>query len=887
VTELRDRLQPSVADRYRIERELGAGGMATVFLAHDLRHDRPVAFKVLRPELAATLGPDRFHREIRLAARLQHPHILSVYDSGAADAHLWFTMPFVEGESLRDRLTREPRLPVDEAVRLAREAAEALDYAHRHDIIHRDIKPENILLSDGHALLADFGIAMALGDDPDGGAQSVRLTETGYTLGTPAYMSPEQSVGERALDGRTDIYSLATVLYEMLAGTVPYTGPSAQAVLARRLSEPPPPVRAARPEVPEAVEHALQRALAPEPAGRFATAAEFGRALGAPGVSLPAAPTVRLPRGTPLTRRLSLVATVSVAVVTLLFAGLRALRHNGATPASEVGKLLAVLPFENLGQSEDDYFADGMTDEVRGKLAAMPGLKVIARGSSSQYRRSQKTPPVIGRELGARYLLTGTVRWVKSADGGNRVRVSPELVELAGGTAVMQWQQPFEAALTDVFQVQADIADRVAQALKLTLSADHRERLVEQPTTVLAAYDAFLRGEEASNSLGTPDQAALRKAMGHYEQAVALDPGFAVAWAQLSRAHSLSALSVYGTPADPDQARRAAERALQLAPDRAAPHLAMGNYHANVRVDFTRALDEYDAALRAAPNAAEVLTAMAVAEQSQSRWESSLDHLRRAISLDPRSLYTTRRLGRVLLWLRRYPDALEATAHGLELAPTNTDILETRAMIHLAQGDLAGARATLRAAPKEVEPDVLAAYVASQFDLYWLLDEGQQQLVLRLTPAAFDDDRGTWGVVQAQLRSLRGDSAGARVFADSARLAFEARVREVPDNAQVRMFYGLALAYAGRGEEAVREGERGAALMPVTKDARYGTYFEHLLARIYLVSGQPDRALDRLEHLLAIPYYLSPAWLGIDPTVGSLRGQPRFERLASSSRRAT
>jgi serine/threonine-protein kinase len=885
VTDVSERLRTSLADRYRIERVLGRGGMATVLLAHDLRHDRPVALKVLRPELAATLGPERFHREIRLAARLQHPHILSVYDSGEADGQLWFTMPFVDGESLRERIAREKQLPIDEAVRLTREAAEALDYAHRHDIIHRDIKPENILLSEGHALLADFGIAKALGaglEAEAGAAGPARLTETGFTLGTPAYMSPEQAVGGQALDGRTDIYSLATVLYEMLAGEVPYTGPSAQAVLVRRLSAPPAPVRQTRPAVSEAVEQALQRALAPEPSGRFATAAEFGSALAASNASAGAGPTLRLPRPRMPVRRLPIVALGVAAVLALLLGGLHLWRRD-VIPTSEAGKLLAVIPFENLGRAEDDYFADGMTDEVRGKLATLPGLRVIARGSSSQYRRSQKTPPAIGRELGARYLLTGTVRWVKSADGGNRVRVSPELVELAGGTAVTQWQQPFEAALTDVFQVQADIADRVAQALQLKLAASHRERLEEKPTPVLGAYDAYLRGEEASNSLGTSDQKALHRAVAYYEQAVALDPGFAAAWAQLSRAHSLNAVSVYGTPADAEEARRAAERAIGLTPERAAPHLAMGNYHANVRADFVRALEEYDAALRAAPNAAEVLTAMALAEQSQSRWESSLDHLRRAITLDPRSVFTARRLGRVLLWLRRYPEALEATARGLEVAPTNTDILETRAMVHLAQADLAGARAVLRAAPKDVEPAVLAAFVATQFDLYWVLDEAQQQLVLRLTPSAFDNDRGTWGVVQAQLRVLRGDSTGARVFADSARMAFEARVREVPQNAQVRMFLGLALAYAGRGADAVREGEQGATLMPVAKDARYGTYYEHLLARIYLLAGQPDKALDRLEHLLVIPYYLSPAWLRIDPTFDVLRGSPRFARLTSSS----
>src|SRR6476620_8147829 len=257
MTDLRSQLQAGLGASYTLERELGHGGMATVYVAQDLKHDRPVALKVLHPELASALGPERFQRAIRLAARLQHPHILTVLDSGAAGGRLWFTMPFVEGESLRDRLRRERQLPVEDALRIAREAAAALDYAHRHGVVHRDIKPENILLTaDGDTLVADFGIARALGGE-DG------LTQTGLAIGTPAYMSPEQASGDKAIDARTDIYSLGAVLYEMLAGEVPYTGPTAQAIIMRRFAEPVPSVRRLRPNVPEGMDQAIRRALAP------------------------------------------------------------------------------------------------------------------------------------------------------------------------------------------------------------------------------------------------------------------------------------------------------------------------------------------------------------------------------------------------------------------------------------------------------------------------------------------------------------------------------------------------------------------------------------------------------------------------------------------------
>ncbi|HEV8455894.1 MAG TPA: serine/threonine-protein kinase, partial [Gemmatimonadales bacterium] len=437
MADLRDRLQRGLADRYRVERELGRGGMATVFLALDLRHKRHVALKVLHPELAQTLGPERFQRELDTVARLQHPHILPVHDSGETAGQLWFTMPFVEGESLRDRLRREQQLPVEVALRIAMDAARALQCAHEHGVIHRDVKPENLLLTkDGSTLVADFGIARALsaGDD--------RLTETGISVGTPAYMSPEQAAGDRTLDARTDVYALGAVLYEMLAGEPPFTGPTAQAVIAKRFSGEVPRVRHVRPSVPGSVERAVTRALAPVRADRFTTAAQFADALVLPLVTVPeSAPALAAPSqpgrraaGSGWRTRTAIriaVAFVSGLLVTVSVAMLlwkqvyRAGDSTGTHP-----ERLAVLPFENLGPPEDEYFADGITDAVRGKLASLPGVQVIARGSSSPYKKTPKTPQEVARELDVRYLLTGTVRWQKEAVGQSRVLVSPELVHV-------------------------------------------------------------------------------------------------------------------------------------------------------------------------------------------------------------------------------------------------------------------------------------------------------------------------------------------------------------------------------------------------------------------------------------------------------------------------
>jgi len=893
LTALLASLTAALADRYSVERELGHGGMATVYLARDLRHRRPVALKVLQPELAYAVGADRFLREIEVAANLTHPHILPLHDSGEVAGLLYYVMPYVEGESLRDRLDRETQLPVDEALQIAREVADALAYAHGQGVIHRDIKPENILLSGGHALVADFGIARALRQ-----AGGERLTETGMAVGTAAYMSPEQASGERQHDGRSDIYSLGCVLYEMLAGEPPYTGPTAQAIIVKRLSEPVPQLRHVRASVSESVEHAVTQSLAPIAADRFASAAEFARALQQATVITPTtlptellAPARGLPTGRPpapagRARRQVPVAAMALVLGVLIGLGVLFAWRRGHAGVGEAGgaKVLAVLPFDNLGDSADAYFADGVANDLRTKLTQIPGLQVIARGSSNEYRKTTKTEQQIARELGVDYLLTATVEWEKVTGGTSRVRVTPELVDVRPGHAPQtRWGQQFDAAMTGVFQVQADIAGQVAQALHVALGDSTKHELAAIPTQNVPAYDAFLRGEAASQGMTANDPPSLRQAIAAYDQAVALDSTFIKAWAQLARARAALYLNSTPTLAGAEAARRAAERARALAPTRPEGHRALGSYYSYVLVDNPRALTEDSTALALAPGNADLLAVVGLDELSLGRSEAARGHLEQAARLDPRSATTARRLGLVLLHTRHYPEAQQADDRALRLAPANLDVREDRAMVALAQGDLAGAQAVLRGIPKEVDPTALVAYVSQFWDLYWVLDEEQQRLLLRLTPSAFDDDRSVWGIVLAQTYALRGNMAKARVYADSARLADEQQLRATPQDAQRHVFLGLALAFLGRKVEAVREGERGAALLPINRDAYSGAYFQHQLARIYLLVGEPEKALDHLEPLLKMPYYLSPGWLKIDPNFDPLRGNPRFERLLNGS----
>ena len=874
-------LEGGLAGRYRLERVLGEGGMATVYLAEDLRHRRPVALKVLRPELAHALGPERFQREIETAARLQHPHILGVHDSGDADGQLWFSMPYVEGESLRGRLEREKQLPVDEALRIVREAADALDYAHRHGVVHRDIKPENILLADGYALVADFGIARALGAAAGAGE---KLTQTGTSIGTAAYMSPEQAAGEAEVGPRSDIYSLGIVLYEMLAGETPFHAATPQAMIARRFTENPKPLRAHRETVPEHIEQAVARALSRTPADRFPNARAFAESLTAPTAptaptvlaapTAPTAPTVLTVRQRRFSPALSMLL-IGVAIgAGILFAWRSASGRAGGS-ATDVTRL-AVLPFENLGDSTVEYFSDGLTDEVRGKLSAISGLQVIARSSSQEYKHTSKTPQEIGRELGVEYLLTGTIRWENQAgETGSRVRVSPELIEVATGAT--SWQQPFEAALTGVFQVQADIAGRVAGALDVALGASQRQAIAAKPTENLKAYDAYLQGLAARELGGTPG--TLREALGHFERAVALDSTFAAAWAGVSEAGSLLYAQSSPSPVLAEQSRAAADRALRLAPTGALGFRSLGDYYRRVVQDPRQALEPYRKGLALAPADATLLAGLSLAEQGVGEWDRAVEHLIGSQRLDPRSATTADNLALLQLWLRRYDDAIASFDLALRLQPGRFNSVQGRAMTYAAMGDLGRARAAVAEPAVGMELDVFLAAMALYWDTYWLLGEEQQERLRDLSPEPFDGDVALWGLALAGAWETIGDMARARAYADTARAAFEQQLRATPEEPQRMVLLGVSLAYLGRRDEAVRAGKRSVELHPIARDYNGGTYYQHQLARIYTLLGMQDEAVDQLEPVLANPYYLSPGWLRIDPTFRTLRDNPRFQRL--------
>jgi serine/threonine-protein kinase len=490
-------------------------------------------------------------------AQLVHPHILPLLESGETAGRLWYTMPFIEGESLKARLDREKQLPMDEAIRLTREIAEALSYAHARGILHRDIKPDNILLSDGHALVADFGIARAIAGGP-----GERLTETGIVVGTPGYMSPEQSTGESRLDARSDLYALGSVCYEMLAGEPPFTGPTAQAVIARRLSQPPPSLRTTRSNVPEALDAAVRRALAPVPADRFESTADFSRALAGAMVPEPATTTSRRPLAPAPTAPTALIALIALAALTASATLIYRLvtRPTGAvsgTPSPTGGVRIAVVPFRLIGHdSADQYLADGITQEINSTLSNLSGLRVIAQGSVGPVAQREKGSREIGAALGADALVEGDVQ-----RAGTAVRVRVTLIDPA--TEESRWSQEYDHTTQDVFKIQSEVASRVAALLRIQLAERESRALGRLPTTNPEAYDLYLRARAQSD----PPDALLPtvdSAIAKFTGAIQLDSNFAAAWAL--RARNLSQ-SVFLYDADPGRLDRAAadiRRALDL-----------------------------------------------------------------------------------------------------------------------------------------------------------------------------------------------------------------------------------------------------------------------------------------------------------------------------------
>jgi len=869
---------------YKILEKLGQGGMGVVYKAEDTKLKRIVALKFLPPELTRDADAKaRFNREAQAAAALNHPNICMIYEVGEHDGQSFIAMELVEGESLKERIERGP-LPIDDAVTFAVQVGEGLGEAHEKGIVHRDIKPGNIMLtSRGQAKILDFGLARL--------GTHTRLTKADTTLGTVAYMSPEQASG-KDVDRRTDIWSLGVVLYEMITGQRPFAGEYEAAVVHSILNDEPEPVTARRSNVPMELERIVGKALAKNPSERYPHVEDMLVDLRALRSATQTHRPSQQARRFGMKGKAAIVAGAAVIVVAFILA----IRHGLFAPAApslekhgaDNRKMLVVLPFENLGSPEDEYFANGTTDAITARLAGVSGLGVISRQSAIQYRKTTKSIKQIGEELGVDYILEGTVQREKPGDPASRVRVIPQLIRVADDTNI--WAETYDENMTEVFRVQSDIAERVATQLDVALLEPERRAIEKKPTENLAAYEAYLRGMEHYFNLRNLSEAEL--SVQFFQNAVSLDPGFAEAWAGLSRAY-LELYWIHDRPGTLTLETEAAKRAEQLAPDSPETHLALGwlNY---AHREFDKALAHFERAQSLRPSG-DALQAIGFTLRRMGKWQEALNHFQDARRLIPHNynLYFDG-LGVTNIFLRRFDEAEQNINQALSLAPQVSNGYLWKAHVLLARnGDIAGAKQVMLEIPRRankaeaVEDEVTQGYELT--DELRVLSETQTELFDAFESGPIERFRGIQPAVIANthlaraliIEAQKGRPAAVARY-DSARVYYERIIRSNPQSAYICVYHGdLGLAYAGLGrrKEAIREGEEAVRMMPLSKDAFVGEQLLRYLAEIYMMCGEYEAAIDRLETLLSVPGYMSAAILRVDPIWDPIRSNPRFRRL--------
>jgi serine/threonine protein kinase/tetratricopeptide (TPR) repeat protein len=804
---------------YRITAKLGSGGMGEVYLATDTKLDRQVAVKFLSADRSGDPeARQRFIHEAKAQAMLSHPNIATFIDVGEEGGRAFLVIEYVEGHPL-PQLAHEERLSLPEILDLVIQVGEGLQSAHEHGVIHRDIKPENILVTAKRQVkITDFGLARWKG--------ATTLTKDGTRMGTAYYMSPEQAEGKR-VDRRSDLFSLGVILYELVCGQRPFEGETETAIAYAVVSETPEPLARYKAGVPEELQHIVSKCLVKNPEERYQSAAELLADLKALRRTLTGASGAPPSKSfaAKRSRKVALVVVAGVAVVVVVAVLLT--RHFLSTgPGTAIErKMLAVLPFQNLGAPEDEYFADGITEEITSRLAKISGLRVISRTSAQQYKKTEKSLRQIGSELGANYVLEGTIRWDKSG-ATNVVRITPQLIQVSDDSHI--WAENYERTLTQIFAVQASIAEQVAHAMNLALLEGQRNSLAAAPTTNLDAYDSYLRGlDYASRGLAVDN---LKSAAAMFENAVSLDSTFALAFAWLARVETwLFFFSPENPETSLDMAQEALARAFRLAPDLPEAFLAQGVYDNLVLREYDRALESFDRARQGLGNFSDLYQEIALVRKRQGKLLESVSNYLAALELDPRSLRKLLDLADTYAETRRYGDAERVYDRAAALVPDDADVFAGRLTLCLYKGDTAGARRVLEAARPYIDP--VKVLWRSWADLggpwrFRLYPDVMQDPQGRLARAILPDPREWCFLPLAEIYTAAGESGRARVYYDSAMIGLQATLARYhaliakkglkhQDDFYLHYMLGFVAARLGMKDLAIEEGRRSMELMPV------------------------------------------------------------------------
>jgi TolB-like protein/tetratricopeptide (TPR) repeat protein len=876
---------------YRIMEKLGAGGMGEVYLAEDTKLKRQVALKLLPTDMAGSQDRlERFQREAETLAALDHPNIVTIYSVEEDQGVRFLTMQLVEGKRLSE-LIPNGGMPVQRIFDIGIPLADALAAAHEQGVIHRDLKPGNIMVTDrGQVKVLDFGLAKLLPEvapPRDTELATEPLTAEGRLVGTMPYMSPEQLEG-RDLDARSDIFSLGVLLWEMATGARPFQGDTSVSLISSIVRDRPAPVDRLRQELPHHLGRVIGHCLEKDTEQRYQSVKDVRNELAALSKEIEsgdvqpssaAMATVQHPRR----RWWPVAAGVWVALVVLAALWLGRLRAPPLPVAESPAQrpMIVVLPFENLGPAEDEYFADGMTEEITSRLAAVTGLGVISRTSAMQYKEDRPPMKQIGEELGVDYVLEGTVRWAKGTEGPDRVRITPQLIRVEDDSHL--WADSFDRVIEDVFEIQSDIASRVVERLGIDLLLADQKELGRRPTENLAAYQTYLRGLYFSARPGSEEN--LHLALTHLERAVELDPRFALAFSELSKVHSY--LIHFGL--DPsverkEMAKRAAERALALEPESPLVRLDTGSHYYLADKNYSRALEELSLAERGLPEEPQILFLKALIFRRQGRWMEALAQLRKAVQLNPRDPRLPMELGVTHWHLRQYEEAERGFEEAITLEPDQIYAIYLKVWMLWSQGKIGGARADLEGMPPTDEQRVLWTWVWQQ------IYEGEYRAAID----RLDAPRGGWiriaryampkDLLKGLAYSLMEELELARGSFESARELLEAEVRRSPEDHRLHSALGITYAFLGLTDEAIREGRRATELYPLSKDAFYGLIPQEDLAFIYTTLGEHEAALELIESLLSVPSRISTPFLELDPRWTPLRDHPRFQQLLEKYR---
>jgi serine/threonine protein kinase/tetratricopeptide (TPR) repeat protein len=852
---------------------IGQGGMGIVYLARDTKLKRSVAVKSIPAKLAAdSTARTRFRREAELLASLNHPNIAVIHEIIEEEESGYLVLEYVLGETLAERIAREP-LKLEEALSIGRQIAEAVSAAHEKGIVHRDLKPSNIKITpEGRVKVLDFGLAkISISEDKDSEAT---VTHPGRVIGTPAYMSPEQARG-KPTDHRTDIWSFGCIMYQMLTGHLPFEGETATDTLAR-IIEREPEWEMLPQNTPTKIRNLLHRCLEKDTDRRLSDIAE-------------AVDEIKETLGKPITSPIAKLRTtailISVIAVGIILTGiaLKFIPKNEIQPSIKEVRLL-VLPFENLNPAEEEWFADGITDEITARLGGIHGLAVISRQSAMHYKNKKVTAPQIAKELKVDYILEGTVQLERPSDPNGHVKIRPQLIKVADDSHV--WADIYEDNMSEIFRLQSEVAEQVVQALDITLLEPERKSLASIPTKNTEAYNYYIRGNEYS-SRPFADENNLKIAVQMYKEAIRLDDKFALAHAKLSVAYS----GMYHFSDDRTEERLAmaldeAKKALELDTELPEAHWALSVYYYWGRSDYVQALDELQIAQKSQPNNSQLLATIGYIQRRQGKYEQALANIKGAFELNPLDYNLAFELGNTFSEMRKYAQAKPYYEQAILLAPDENFPYYLKARLYLVwKGSTQEARDVLERASEYINLAEVPRMVELLFRLD-VLDGKYEEALTRLPLESSEPDNLSIAdtLRYAQIYGFKKETELAEKYYNDARIILESKVKEDPNYAWGHSMLGIAYAGLGRTDKAIQEGQTGVKLLRSRKGNERNPNAARDMAQIYVMVGEFNLAIEQLNFVLSVPSGLSIRLLRIDPTWAPLRDHPSFKKLVESDR---